>query len=177
MGDDYDVRNCQSLFGYAQEVHERSGGVCQLCGAGAGKEVNFDLWRQLTVEHLIGRSQGGHYDQIKKVLAKKFPSLGRGEIENLAWAVELENMVTACSFCNAMTSRDSHDISMRRVITSAPNSKQDVLRAVRSEVRRALSRKRKEVSWKLKSIGKAFYSKVYPGLRAGRKEAGHLTRR
>jgi hypothetical protein len=46
---DYDYRNCQSLFGYAAKVHERSGGVCQLCGAG-GPEVDFDFWRQLTVE-------------------------------------------------------------------------------------------------------------------------------
>ena len=27
----YDYRNCQSLFGYAARVHERSGGICQLC--------------------------------------------------------------------------------------------------------------------------------------------------
>ena len=27
---DYDYRNCQSLFGYAAKVHERSGGVRQL---------------------------------------------------------------------------------------------------------------------------------------------------
>ena len=54
---DYDYRNCQSLFGYAAKVHERSGGVCQLCGAGTAG-LDFDLWRQMTVEHLIGESQG-----------------------------------------------------------------------------------------------------------------------
>ena len=42
---DYDYRNCQSLFGYAAKVHERSGGVCQLCGAGTGG-LDFDLWRR-----------------------------------------------------------------------------------------------------------------------------------
>src|SRR5205807_243716 len=56
---DYDYRNCQSLFGYAAKVHERSGGVCQLCSAGAAG-LDFDLWRQMTVEHLIGESQGGY---------------------------------------------------------------------------------------------------------------------
>ena len=45
---EYDYRNCQSLFGYATEVHQRSGGVCQLCDAGA-TGLDFDLWRQLTV--------------------------------------------------------------------------------------------------------------------------------
>jgi hypothetical protein len=47
---DYDYRNCQSLFGYAARVHERSGGVCELCGA-RSSVLDFDLWRQLTVEH------------------------------------------------------------------------------------------------------------------------------
>lgn len=40
---EYDYRNCESLFGYAQSVHERSGGTCQLCGCGGGTEVEFDL--------------------------------------------------------------------------------------------------------------------------------------
>ena len=53
---DYGHRNCQSLFGYAAKVHERSGGVCQLCDAGA-VELGFDLWRQMTVEHLIGKAR------------------------------------------------------------------------------------------------------------------------
>jgi pentatricopeptide repeat protein len=44
------------LFGYAAKVHERSGGICQLCGAGR-VELAFDLWRQMTVEHLIGEAR------------------------------------------------------------------------------------------------------------------------
>lgn len=169
MKGEYDVHNCQSLFGYAQEVHQRSGGVCQLCRAGAGRKVNFDLWRQLTVEHLIGESQRGHYAQIKKAARKKFPSLAGDEIEKLAWTIELENMVTACSFCNATTSRGRHDVSMDEVIASAPNSLEGVLRSVRREAQRALSRKRKEVTWKLKSIRKAFEAELLPSLQSARK--------
>ena len=69
---DYDYRNCQSLFGYAAKVHERSGAVCQLCGAGTAG-LDFDLWRQMTVEHLIGESQGGYLRQISASLADRFP--------------------------------------------------------------------------------------------------------
>jgi hypothetical protein len=69
---DYDYRNCRSLFGYAAEVHELSGGVCQLCAGGL--EVDFDFWRQLTVEHLIGEAQGGYLGQIDAALRARFPS-------------------------------------------------------------------------------------------------------
>lgn len=72
--DAYDYRNCQSLFGYAAAVHERSGGVCQLCGCGADR-LDFDLWRQMTVEHLIGSSQGGYLAQIRSALEQRLPGL------------------------------------------------------------------------------------------------------
>jgi hypothetical protein len=69
----YDYRNCQSLFGYAADVHERSGGICQLCGCGS-REPDFDLWRQMTVEHLVGESQGGYRGQIERALVARFPT-------------------------------------------------------------------------------------------------------
>jgi hypothetical protein len=73
----YDYRNCQSLFGYAASVHVRSGGVCQLCGADGGP-ARFDFWRQLSVEHLIGESQGGYLRAIKTAAARRFPDLDAG---------------------------------------------------------------------------------------------------
>jgi hypothetical protein len=167
----YDVRNCQSLFGYAQEVHERSGGVCHFCGAGADSDVSFDLWRQLTVEHLIGKSQGGHYAQIKVALKRKFPEMHEEEIADFAWEIELQNMVTACSFCNSMTSHDRHDLTMQDVISAAPDSRSGVLRSVKRECRRALNRKKAEVQWKLSSVRVAFEGKVLPALRSARNEA------
>lgn len=39
----YDESGLQSLFGYGRAAHERSGGICQLCGCGAGPEIDFDL--------------------------------------------------------------------------------------------------------------------------------------
>lgn len=176
MRKEYTYRNCQSLFGYAQEVHRRSGGICQLCGAGAGGNVSFDLWRQLSVEHLIGKSQGGHYEQIEKVVAKKFPALTKEEVKDLAWEIELENMVTACSFCNSMTSRDHHDVTMDEVIKAAPHSRQGVLQAVKQESKRALLSKKTNVKFKLISVRAAFKKEVLPGLRSARREASHLTR-
>lgn len=73
---DYDYRNCQSLFGYAAKVHERPGAVCQLCSAG-GPEVDFDFWRQLTVEHLIGEGQGGLPASDRRRTQGTIPVAGR----------------------------------------------------------------------------------------------------
>lgn len=69
----YDHRNCKSLFGYAAAVHIRSGGICELCGAGGGA-LDFDLWRQYTVEHVIGESQGGY---LKAILKAWLPAIRR----------------------------------------------------------------------------------------------------
>lgn len=71
----YNHRQCQSLFGYAKNVHERSGCICQLCDCGSGEEISFELWRQMTVEHLIGRFQGGYLDRIGEAITERFPAL------------------------------------------------------------------------------------------------------
>ena len=115
---DYNYKNCQSLFGYAFAVHLRSGGICQLCGAGENG-VSFDLWRQLTVEHLIGKKQGGYLKDIRKTVEDIFPELGCNEQINLSSAIDAVNTVTACSFCNSTTSRDSSEISMKELVASA----------------------------------------------------------
>jgi hypothetical protein len=62
------------LLGYAAQVHERSGAVCQLCGYGKGRQPDFDMWRQLTVEHLIGESQGGYLTSIRASVGKGSPT-------------------------------------------------------------------------------------------------------
>ena len=64
----YDYRNCQSLFGYALNVHKRSGCVCQFCGCSAGEQVDFDVWRQMSVEHIIGRIKGGDVRDVRWLL-------------------------------------------------------------------------------------------------------------
>jgi hypothetical protein len=161
---DYDYRNCQSLFGYAAKVHERSGGVCQLCGAGAAG-LDFDLWRQMTVEHLIGESQGGYLRQISASLAHRFPDLSPDEIAVLAAQIDAANTVTACSFCNGTTSRAQTPTSMTSLIETAPDgAPEQIHRHVTAGLDGILAAKRKDVTWKLVSVRKAFESRVAPVL-------------
>jgi hypothetical protein len=107
------------LFGYGRRVHAASGGICQLCGYGGGGRADPDLWRQLTVEHLFGGSQGGHLDRIRAALRQRLPQLTTAEVKELADRVEIKNMVTACHFCNSLTSREIAPITMDEVIASA----------------------------------------------------------
>jgi len=161
---DYNYRNCQSLFGYAAKVHERSGGVCQLCGAGAAG-LDFDLWRQMTVEHLIGESQGGYLHQILASLAGRFPELSAAERAELAAQIDAANTVTACSFCNATTSRAQAPTSITALIETAPDgTPEEICRQVTAGLHGILAAKRKEVEWKLASVRKAFDSRVAPSL-------------
>jgi len=161
---DYDYRNCQSLFGYAAKVHVRSGGVCQLCGAGTAG-LDFDLWRQMTVEHLIGESQGGYLRQISASLTDRFPGLSPGERAGLAARIDAANTVTACSFCNATTSRAQAPTSMTSLIETAPDgTPEEIRRHVTAGLNGILTAKRNEVEWKLASVRKAFDSRVAPAL-------------
>jgi hypothetical protein len=152
------------LFGYAAKVHERSGGACQLCGAGAAG-LDFDLWRQMTVEHLIGESQGGYLRQISASLADRFPELSPAERAGLAALIDAANTVTACSFCNATTSRAQAPTSMTLLIETAPDGTPEEIRSyVTAGLEGILTAKRKDVAWKLASVRKAFDSLVAPGL-------------
>ena len=166
--DEYDYRNCLSLFGYAAEVHRRSGGACQLCDAGT-MGLDFDLWRQMTVEHLIGESQGGYFKQVKAALACRFPGLADGEVALLAAGIDAANTVTACSFCNSTTSRDRARVSMTELVETAPNGSRDqVLKHVREALDEVLAGKRRAVRWKLASVRKAFESQIVPVLEESR---------
>jgi hypothetical protein len=165
---EYDYRNCVSLFGYAAEVHRRSGGVCQLCDAGA-MALDFDLWRQMTVEHLIGESQGGYLKQVRATLASRFPDLAAGEIVLLAAEIDAANTVTACSFCNSTTSRDHAQVSMTELIEAAPDGPRDqVLKHVSAMLDGILAGKRQAVRRKLASVRAAFDSQVVPALEESR---------
>jgi hypothetical protein len=165
---EYDYRNCVSLFGYAAEVHRRSGGVCQLCDAGA-MALDFDLWRQMTVEHLIGESQGGYLKQVRATLASRFPDLAAGEIVLLAAEIDAANTVTACSFCNSTTSRDHAQVSMTELIEAAPDGPRDqVLKHVSAMLDGILAGKRQAVRRKLASVRTAFDSQVVPALEESR---------
>ena len=169
---EYDYRNCQSLFGYAAQVHDRSGGICQLCGAGM-TDVDFDLWRQLTVEHLIGKSQGGYLPQVSASLTRRFPELDTDARAELAAQIDAANTVTACSFCNATTSREQAPVSMTVLIEEAPDGPPELIfRHVTAGLAGILAEKRAEVAWKIASIRRAFDWQVAPRLAYARTALG-----
>lgn len=150
----YNHKNCASLFGYAAAVHQRSGGKCALCDCG-GSTLQFDMWRQMTVEHLIGKSQKGYLKEIRVLVKQRFPNLSEADQENFSRQIDALNTVTCCSFCNSTTSRDSNPISMEGLLQTTGNP-EDVLASVSREVARVLERKRGDVAWKLRSVRKAF---------------------
>ncbi len=164
MNKRYNYWNCQSLFGYAKDIHKRSGGICQLCGAGMGEPSNFDLWRQLTVEHLVGASQGGYINEIKEAIGNRFPSLSNEQREELAPRIDRANTVTACSFCNSTTSRDRNPENMAQLISEAKGEPGAVVNEVILKLEEVLRRKRANVRWKLDSIREAFSSIIKPEL-------------
>lgn len=166
----YDYKQCQSLFGYSFDVHVRSSGTCQLCGCG-GAELTFDLWRQMTVEHIIGKRQGGYLKDIRSVIAERFPSLGVSEREALSKAIDAANTVSACSFCNSTTSRDSCDISMSDLIRTATGQPNEVVTQISAALQPILERKRANVKWKLGSVRKAYEQKFLSELPAAPRNA------
>lgn len=163
----YNHRNCQSLFGYAAEVHVRSRGRCQLCGCGDPRDPRyFDLWRQMTVEHVIGRSQQGYLDQVRDCVAQRFPELPRAEQESIARRIDAANTVTACSFCNSTTSRVRHPKSMPDLLAEVSGDPDEVLRHIEAELLEIVLQKRRSVRWKLEAIQEAFDRDVLPHLLA-----------
>ena len=170
----YDYKNCQSLFGYAADVHQRSGGICQLCGAGSDR-LDFDLWRQLTVEHLIGESQDGYLKGISATLAERVPHMNADECRKLALRIDQANTVTACSFCNATTSRTRADISMSDAIASCRDSApKAIYDHVTKDLASILESKRANVTWKLASVRAQFDNAVAPLLAQARGAAPNI---
>ena len=157
----YNYKNCQSLFGYAADVHIRCECTCQLCGCG-GNPLDFDLWRQMTVEHLIGKSQGGYLNQIRKEVTNKFPFLLISEVEELAKKIDAINTVTACQFCNSTTSRDISEVSMYDLISTSESTPADVIENVAQACAVILKEKQESVKWKIESVKAAFYKYVAP---------------
>ena len=155
----YNYKNCKSLFGYSASVHIRSGGKCQLCGCG-GSPLDFNLWRQMTVEHLIGKSQGGYLKQIRIAVKARFPEFSNEDCESLSKRIDELNTVTACSFCNSTTSRDINHKTMNEILIEA-GSFDNVETYISGELQLILKRKIKDVKWKLLSVEYAFQREVY----------------
>jgi len=164
MNEIFDHKNCQSLFGYAASVHIRSGCVCQLCGCGTKGKVDFDLWRQMTVEHIIGESQGGYLYQITEALSRKYPELSTEALENMAKSIDQANTITCCSFCDASTSRNRCNISMTELIKTTNGTPSELVEIIKKELNSILEQKKSVIEWKLASIKKAFETEIKPAI-------------
>lgn len=170
MDGPYDHTNLQSLFGYGRAAHERSGGICQLCGCGAGSDIDFDLWRQFTIEHLIGHGQGGYPPRIRAALEARFAHLSAHERAALAAWIHEANIVTACQFCNSTTSRDIAPFTMERLISELPDDPEGALTAVAERLQVVLEAKRERARWKLRWVHRAFETDIRPALLRRRRD-------
>jgi hypothetical protein len=163
----YAFKEFSSLLDYSANTHIRSGGICALCDAG-GSRLDFDFWRQLTVEHLLGKSQGGDFKNIRALIGELFPGLDSAHSEALTYQVDEINTVTACHNCNHMTSQMKAPESMREIIESGAGDVVHTLENVREACGQILWHKRESVDWKLASVRQAFDRDVLPGLEATR---------
>lgn len=170
----YDETGLQSLFGYGRAAHKRSGGICQLCGCGAGPEVDFDLWRQFTIEHLIGESQGGYPPRIKAAVDARFVHLSNSQRRDLTKRIHEANIVTACQFCNSTTSRDRALSTMEDVINDLPSEPEEALLILAERLQLILDAKREKVTWKLRSVYRGFQENIRPALLQSRHERPSL---
>jgi len=170
----YDESGLQSLFGYGRAAHERSAGICQLCGAGAGSDIDFDLWRQFTIEHVIGDGQGGYPPRIRLAVDSRFAGLSETERAELARLIHEANIVTACQFCNSTTSRDRAPLTMEDVIAALPDDPEEALTAVTEQLQSILDAKREIVRWKLRSVYRGFRDSIRPALLARREQTPAL---
>jgi hypothetical protein len=171
----YDPRNLQSLFGYGRAAHVRSGGICQLCGCGKDRDLDFDMWRQFTIEHLIGQGDGGYPDRINAAVARKLgDTVSLDEQTRLARDIHEANIVTACQFCNSTTSRDRSPFTMEDLILGAPSDLQSMYQFVVEKLQAILERKRAVVAWKLEATRAAFDTEIAPALQRRRAEEPKL---
>jgi hypothetical protein len=115
----------------------------------------------MTVEHLIGKSQGGYLKQIRAAVATRFPDLSPPACENLSQRIDALNTVSACGFCNSTTSRDVSQKTMPEILNEAQGTVEEVETYVAAELQRVLERKRMDVQWKLASVKEAFQREVY----------------
>lgn len=168
----YDPRSCQSLLGYGRAAHARSGGICHYCGFGK-ERVEFYAWRQLSIDHVVPARL---FPGKGKTLQSVFPNLPELELRKLADEINKINLVTACNFCNSMTSR-MNDISAEGILSPEGYSNvtsvdaepvQVMLRRLRERVDQVLPMKRHRVEQCLRELRKTFDAEVKPELQNAR---------
>ena len=183
--------DCQSLMGYAESVHGRSGGVCAYCDFGKDR-VDFAEWRQLTLEHVISDSELTK-DRIHKCLRGLFglkesdwPQPRQWQREERFRGLRLYNSVyrecevTVCHFCNSLTSRYALREEHRKEFWATfdcpelrrlPDERreQELLRMLRGVVKKVFEDKRQMVTAKMDYLQTQF-KRIKKGLTQRRTE-------
>lgn len=95
----------QALIGYGGDAHRRSKGNCLYCGFGtlrtADPELKFDIWRNLTLEHVVPECNG----QLEANIDQAIQNLPMATQEGLKRRIKSLNEVTACHVCNTFAGR------------------------------------------------------------------------
>ena len=148
------------------QAHKRSGGICQFCRCNAGATVSYDLWRQMTIEHVIGKKRGGDLKEITIAISERFPEITSTYRNRLVQRITEANTITACSLCNSLTSQHGKNgkkiADMLREATGTPD---EVVNQVLVEIANLFEAKRAEVDYKHEAIRDAFEKLVEPDLR------------
>lgn len=101
-----------------------------------------------------------HLKQIRAAVSARFPGLPAEAQESVARRIDIDNTVTACSFCNSTTSRDINEKSIYEMLHEVQGDVEQVMAHVHRELTSILERKRKDVQWKLASVMEAFEREV-----------------
>jgi hypothetical protein len=145
------------------QAHKRSGGICQLCGCNSGDQVNFDLWCQMSVEHVIGRIRGGDIKMIAKAIAERFPEMTFTGRDKLVQRIDEANTVTACSFCNSLTSHQGkHGKTIAEILREPSGTPDEIVDRVLVEIDNLLEAKRADVRYKIEAVREAFENSSNP---------------
>jgi len=188
------MKEAEPWVGYYDEVHRKSGGICVYCDYGKGK-LDFDLWRQLSLEHVIPEAwldwkllQG----LLERLLAPYpidlFERRKRGSTElpksrKLRQDIEIACCATACHSCNSMASgfERRHGTDYRRRffdIFKSPSIKKangfdDQREAILEDIRglqdEILGIKKRDVKKRIQDLRRHFDDHIRSGLAANRR--------
>lgn len=104
------------------EILERNGYTCQLCGAGPGDSDPFNPNRRvrLHVDHVVPLSQGGSADRSNLRVLCSACNLGRSNIE--APSESARNILARIRRCSRTVQREIYEVLKRSLDTDAGDS-------------------------------------------------------
>lgn len=174
----WNPHGCQSLLGYGKEAHQRSGGICTYCGLGRDN-VDVNVWKQMSVDHVLAVNTFGS-GGLRRLIQEHFPKLGENELLSFAKRIDEINLVTACNFCNSMTSRKKTR-SLSKIFPEGTYDEVtkvddpilcDLLQLLSSEVDQEKADKIRYVKVRMIKLNECFEAEVVPMLLKRRSELG-----